>query len=205
MISLDVSDRITAIRGSFADIVSVVDIPALDATIEDLSEKAGVTDLWDDPAAAQKVTSALSHAQSQRGRIRDLQQRLDDLDVLLDMAKEADDDESAREVLAELSDLETLIGEMEVQTLLDGEYDSLPAIITIRAGAGGVDAAVRRDAVADVRALGGTTQAPRPGSRRVLRRRGGHQVGDHRSRCAVCVRCTFGRGRHAPTRSHEPV
>jgi peptide chain release factor 2 len=80
-------------------------------------------------------------AQSQRGRIRDVQQRLDDLDVLLDMAKEADDDDSAREVLAELSDLETLIGEMEVQTLLDGEYDSLPAIITIRAGAGGVDAA----------------------------------------------------------------
>jgi peptide chain release factor 2 len=30
---------------------------------------------------------------------------------------------------------------MEVQTLLDGEYDALPAIVTIRAGAGGVDAA----------------------------------------------------------------
>lgn len=141
MISLDVSDRIAAIRGSFADIVSVVDIPTLDAKIADLSDKAGATDLWDDPAAAQKVTSALSHAQTQRGRIRDVQQRLDDLDVLLDMAKEADDDDSAREVLVELGELETLIGEMEVQTLLDGEYDALPAIITIRAGAGGVDAA----------------------------------------------------------------
>ena len=141
MISLDVSDRIAAIRGSFADIVSVVDIPTLDATIAELSDKAGAADLWDDPAAAQKVTSSLSHAQSQRSRIRDVQQRLDDLDVLLDMAKEADDDDSAREVLSELADLEILIGEMEVQTLLDGEYDALPAIITIRAGAGGVDAA----------------------------------------------------------------
>ncbi len=141
MISLDVSDRITAIRGSFADIVSVVDLPKLEATIADLSDKAGATDLWDDPAAAQKVTSALSHAQTQRTRIRDVQQRLDDLDVLLDMAKEADDDDSAREVLVELAELEKLIGEMEVQTLLDGEYDSFPAIITIRAGAGGVDAA----------------------------------------------------------------
>ncbi|MFM2411787.1 MAG: hypothetical protein RLZZ587_120 [Actinomycetota bacterium] len=141
MISLDVPDRIAAIRSSFADIVSVVDIPTLDAKIADLSDKAGATDLWDDPAAAQKVTSALSHAQTQRGRIRDVQQRLDDLDVLLDMAKEADDDDSAREVLVELGELETLIGEMEVQTLLDGEYDALPAIITIRAGAGGVDAA----------------------------------------------------------------
>ena len=141
MISLDVSDRIAAIRGSFADIVSVIDIPALTATISDLSEKAGAADLWDDPAAAQKVTSALSHAQTQRDRVATVQQRLDDLDVLLDMAKEADDDESAREVLAELGELETLIGEMEVQTLLDGEYDPLPAIVTIRSGAGGVDAA----------------------------------------------------------------
>jgi peptide chain release factor 2 len=141
MISLDVSDRIAAIRSSFADIVSVVNIPALESTIAKLSEKAGATDLWDDQAAAQKVTSELSHAQSQRARVIEVQQRLDDLDVLLDMAKEAGDDDSARETLAELDGLEKLIGEMEVQTLLDGEYDALPAIITIRAGAGGVDAA----------------------------------------------------------------
>ena len=141
MISLDVSDRIAAIRSSFADIVSVVNIPALESTIAELSEQAGATDLWDDQAAAQKVTSELSHAQSQRARVIDVQQRLDDLDVLLDMAKEAGDDESARETLAELDVLEKLIGEMVVQTLLDGEYDALPAIITIRAGAGGVDAA----------------------------------------------------------------
>lgn len=141
MISLDVSDRIAALRGSFADIVSVIDVPALDARIAELGALAGATDLWDDPSEAQKVTSSLSHAQTQRNRIRDVQQRLDDLDVLLDMAKEAGDDDSAREVLAELAELETLVGEMEVQTLLDGEYDALPAIITIRAGAGGVDAA----------------------------------------------------------------
>lgn len=141
MISLDVSDRIAALRGSFADIVSVIDLPALAARIVELEARAGATNLWDDPSEAQKVTSSLSHAQSQRSRIRDVQQRLDDLDVLLDMAREADDDESAREVLAELAELETLVGEMEVQTLLDGEYDALPAIITIRAGAGGVDAA----------------------------------------------------------------
>ena len=141
MISLDVSDRIAAIRSSFADIVSVVNIPALESTIAELSEQAGATDLWDDQAAAQKVTSELSHAQSQRARVIEVQQRLDDLDVLLDMAKEAGDDDSARETLAELDGLEKLIGEMEVQTLLDGEYDALPAIVTIRAGAGGVDAA----------------------------------------------------------------
>ena len=73
--------------------------------------------------------------------MNDVQQRLDDLDVLLDMAKEAGDDDSATEVLNELLALESVIGTLEVQTLLDGEYDPLPAIVTIRSGAGGVDAA----------------------------------------------------------------
>jgi len=141
MISLDVSDRIAALRSSFADIVSVVDLPELTNRIAELSEKAGATDLWDDQALAQAVTSALSHAQTQRDLVNDVQQRLDDLDVLLDMAKEAGDDDSATEVLSELSSLESVIGTLEVQTLLDGEYDPLPAIVTIRSGAGGVDAA----------------------------------------------------------------
>jgi peptide chain release factor 2 len=141
MISLDVSDRIAALRSSFADIVSVVDLPELSKRIAELSEKAGATDLWDDQASAQAVTSALSHAQTQRDLVNDVQQRLDDLDVLLDMAKEAGDDDSATEVLNELSALESVIGTLEVQTLLDGEYDPLAAIVTIRSGAGGVDAA----------------------------------------------------------------
>ena len=141
MISLDVSDRIAALRSSFADIVSVVDLPELTKRIAELSEKAGATDLWDDQASAQAVTSALSHAQTQRDLVNDVQQRLDDLDVLLDMAKEAGDDDSATEVLNELASLESVIGTLEVQTLLDGEYDPLPAIVTIRSGAGGVDAA----------------------------------------------------------------
>ncbi len=48
---------------------------------------------------------------------------------------------SAREAEAELADLQKNLGDLEIQTLLDGEYDARPAVITIRAGAGGVDAA----------------------------------------------------------------
>ncbi len=141
MISLDVADRIQSLRALLGDIVSVVDVPQLQATIASLSEQAGAADLWDNPESAQKVTSALSHAQAQLARVTGVANRLDDLDVLVDMAKEADDQESADEALVELASLEKLLAEMEVQTLLDGEYDANPAIVTIRAGAGGVDAA----------------------------------------------------------------
>jgi peptide chain release factor 2 len=141
MIDLDFSERIAAARSTFADIRAVIDVERLQAEIATLNEQAAAPDLWDDTANAQKVTSALSHRQAELKRITELQQRLDDLDVLIEMAREADDAEAAAEAASELDGIEATLAEMEVQTLLDGEYDARPAVVTIRAGAGGVDAA----------------------------------------------------------------
>jgi peptide chain release factor 2 len=133
--------RINALRSTFGTIEAVLNPEHLRHEIDKLSEQAQAPDLWDDTDKAQKITSALSHRQSELAQLVEVKQRLDDLDVLIDMAEEAGDSDSAREVLTELDDLEALLGVMEVRTLLDGEYDALPAIVTIRAGAGGVDAA----------------------------------------------------------------
>ncbi|GAA1729297.1 peptide chain release factor 2 [Microcella frigidaquae] len=141
MIDLDFSERIAAARSTFADIRAVIDVERLEAEIATLNEQAAAPDLWDDTANAQKVTSALSHRQAELKRISELQQRLDDLDVLIEMAREADDADAAAEAASELDGIEATLAEMEVQTLLDGEYDARPAVVTIRAGAGGVDAA----------------------------------------------------------------
>lgn len=138
---LDLSEQIAALRSTFSDIRSVVGVEKLQAEIADLSAQAGVQDLWDDPEKAQKVTSALSHRQSELARIDSIAQRLDDLEVLVEMANEGDDEESASEARAELVSIQRVLGDLEVQTLLNGEWDAHPAVVTIRAGAGGVDAA----------------------------------------------------------------
>ena len=140
MLDLDLSADIQALRSTFADIQAVVDVPNLKAEIARLSEEAGAPDLWDDVEKAQKVTSALSHRQSEYKRIADIEQRLDDLDVLVELAIEMDDEDSAEEARRELAELEDIVGELEVQTLLDGEYDDRSAVVTIRSGAGGDDA-----------------------------------------------------------------
>jgi peptide chain release factor 2 len=141
MIELDFSEQIAALRATFDDIRSVIDIDRLRADIADLSEQAGVPDLWDDTERAQKVTSALSHRQSELARIESIASRLDDLEVLVELANGEDDQESADEANAELKSIQKVLGELEVQTLLNGEFDPRPAVVTIRAGAGGVDAA----------------------------------------------------------------
>jgi peptide chain release factor 2 len=141
MIELDFSEQIAALRATFSDIRSVIDIDRLRADIADLSEQAGVPDLWDDPERAQKVTSALSHRQSELARITSIESRLDDLEIMVELANGEDDQESADEAEAELKSIQKVLGELEVQTLLNGEFDPRPAVVTIRAGAGGVDAA----------------------------------------------------------------
>ncbi|HEX5727830.1 peptide chain release factor 2 [Microbacterium sp.] len=141
MLDFDLSADIQALRSTFADIKSVVDVDALTAEIARLSAEAGAPDLWDDTDKAQKVTSALSHRQSELARLAEIDSRLDDLEVMVELANEMDDEDAAEEARHELAELEDVVGQLEVQTLLDGEYDARPAVITIRAGAGGVDAA----------------------------------------------------------------
>ncbi len=142
MIELDLSDQIATLRKTFDDIRAVIDVEKLETEIARLNTLAEAQDLWDDPDNAQKVTSSLSHRQSELARITNIERQLDDLEVLVLLATEGEGDaESAREAEAELADLQKNLGDLEIQTLLDGEYDARPAVITIRAGAGGVDAA----------------------------------------------------------------
>jgi len=141
MDELDFSDDIAALRSTFADISQVVDPDHLESEIARLSEAAGAPDLWDDTDKAQKVTSDLSHRQAELAKINSISNRLDDLEIMVELANEENDEQAAADARAELAGIRKTLGDLEVQTLLNGEFDQRPAVITIRAGAGGVDAA----------------------------------------------------------------
>ncbi|MCU1534421.1 MAG: prfB [Glaciihabitans sp.] len=141
MIDLDISEQIAALRSTFGDIRAVVGVEKLTAEIARLSEQAGVPDLWDDTEKAQKITSDLSHRQAELAKIESIESRLDDLEVLVELANEAGDEDSVKEAREELVSIQKVLGDLEVQTLLNGEFDARAAVVTIRAGAGGVDAA----------------------------------------------------------------
>jgi peptide chain release factor 2 len=105
-----------------------------------LEERAADPDLWSDQENAQKVTSALSHRKASIRKVEGAGSRLDDLEVMVELANEMQDEDTAAEARTELESLEKTIQDLEVQTLLDGEYDERSAVMTIRSGAGGDDA-----------------------------------------------------------------
>jgi peptide chain release factor 2 len=138
---IDFPAQIAALRTTLASIVAVLDPSGLRASIESLSAEASEPGLWDDQEKAQRVTTALSQAQSELERLTTMAARIDDLEVLVEMAGEAEDAEVLAEAESDLAVIRTDLGALEVRTLMTGEWDKRDAVVSIRSGAGGVDAA----------------------------------------------------------------
>ncbi|MCB4207749.1 peptide chain release factor 2 [Arthrobacter sp. UM1] len=141
MADTDFPAEIRELRATLESIEAVTDVPALKKTIAELSEQASAPDLWDDTENAQEVTSRLSHAQAQLDRVSKLSERIDDLEVLVELGEDEEDEDSLQEAQKELKAIRKALESLEIVTLLSGEYDERDAVVTIRAGAGGVDAA----------------------------------------------------------------
>ena len=144
MAAFDFSAEIKDLRSIYASIVAVSDLEGIKCALEDLSQQASAPELWDDPEHAQRVTSALSHKQAELNRLTSLASRIDDVEVMVELAQ-TEDESSAEDLLAEAEaeckELRKKLDELEVLVLLSGEYDQREAVVTIRSGAGGVDAA----------------------------------------------------------------
>ncbi|MDT5274286.1 MAG: peptide chain release factor 2 [Mycobacterium sp.] len=132
---------IAALDSTLTTVERVLDVDGLRSRIDKLEHEASDPNLWDDQARAQRVNSELSHTQGELRRVEALRQRLDDLPVLYQLADEESSEDAKAEADAELKALRADIEAMEVRTLLSGEYDEREALVTIRSGAGGVDAA----------------------------------------------------------------
>ena len=139
--AIDPIEHLRELDATLTSIEKVLDVPTLRLEVERLEVEASAPDLWDDQAKAQSVTSRLSFAQGEINRLTSLRRRLDDVGVMYELADEMGDEQARGEADRELESVSKAIGELEVRTLLSGEYDAREALITVRSEAGGVDAA----------------------------------------------------------------
>ncbi len=137
----DVATDLKDLAATLAGIEGALGIDRLRAQVAELELEAARPDLWDDVDHAQQVNSKLAHKQGDLRRVAGLRQRLEDVEVLYELAEEGADEASRAEAGAELTTLRSEISLLEIRTLLSGEYDERDALMTIRSEAGGVDAA----------------------------------------------------------------
>ncbi|MGD2101805.1 MAG: peptide chain release factor 2 [Acidimicrobiia bacterium] len=115
----------------------------LDHKAEELEELRGLAsspDLWDDQDEARRVGRRLARLESLVDKVESLESSISDAEVLLELAAEANDEESRNEAIGQLVDASTALDELELESLFFDEYDEADAILSVHAGAGGVDA-----------------------------------------------------------------
>ncbi|WP_346386723.1 peptide chain release factor 2 [Nocardioides sp.] len=137
----DYDQEIKQLQATMHTIEQVLDLDAMRAEIADLGEQVAAPDLWDDQDNATRVTGRLSLLQGELDRFNALNGRVEDLAIMVELSQEEGDAEALAEAERELGKIKKAVESLEIRTLLSGEYDVREALVTIRSGAGGVDAA----------------------------------------------------------------
>ena len=112
----------------------------LRVSLEELEKKSMASGFWDDQENAQTVMKKKKSIEDRLGELGGLKGRLEDLQVMIEMAEEADDEATAEEAFAEKKQLAADIESLKLKTLLNGKYDQNNAIISVHAGSGGTEA-----------------------------------------------------------------
>src|SRR5437016_10837649 len=141
MTSTDPAAEISELSSTLDSVAAVLNPDAMSKEADRLSEGAGDPGVWADQERAQAVTRRLSYLEGELARLDKLRRRLDDTRVMFELAEGENDEPTRAEAAAELTALRGEIDQLEIRTLLAGEYDSREALITINAQAGGADAA----------------------------------------------------------------
>jgi peptide chain release factor 2 len=96
-------------------------------------------DFWDDSDAAQKISKQENAIKDKLASYDHIAEEQEELEILLELAQAEDDQETFAEIETRIEELEEQLEELEIRILLDGDYDSNNALLSINPGAGGVD------------------------------------------------------------------
>lgn len=129
----DLTERSDVLRGIF-------DYDAKKERLEEVNAELEQPDVWNEPERAQALGKERSSLEAVVDTLDQMKQGLEDVSGLLELAVEADDEETFNEAVAELDALEEKLAQLEFRRMFSGEYDSADCYLDIQAGSGGTEA-----------------------------------------------------------------
>jgi peptide chain release factor 2 len=120
----------------------IFDLPGKQALLNTLDARRSDPAFWDDHAAAAQVNQQIAGLEAVTQTFAKAEQGLADLAELWELlAAESlgEDSPEYGDFVTELQGTSRLLEQLEIESLLDGAHDNQPAIVTVHAGAGGVD------------------------------------------------------------------
>ena len=137
----DAAGEISELVSKLVSVEAVLNPDAMRKEADGLRDRSADPELWADQEQAQAVPRRLSYLEGELTRLADLKQRLDDVAVMFELAESENDQPTREEAARELAAVRIEVNQLEIRTLLSGEYDAREALIAINAQAGGADAA----------------------------------------------------------------
>jgi peptide chain release factor 2 len=141
--TLEITDpkaTLAELRQRLVEARGFLDLDTKEKELAELRDRASAPDLWDDPDEARTVSQRLARYEGLFDMVGGLSSKIDDAEVLLELAAEAGDETARGEAVDELADVSRQLDALELESLYYDEYDESDAILSVHAGAGGVDA-----------------------------------------------------------------
>ena len=132
--------KLSALGPQLTKLAAALDLEGARREVEELEEKTGDANFWNDLEASQKVLRRTKQLKNKLEHHAKLVSQWEDLTTLVEMAMEEDDGSLLPEIEEGYTKLESALEEANLSTLLTGEYDASNAILTLHAGAGGTEA-----------------------------------------------------------------
>ncbi|PTQ03008.1 peptide chain release factor 2 [Vibrio sp. ZF 223] len=129
----DVSERTNILRG-------YLDYDAKKERQEEVNAELEQPDVWNEPERAQALGKERSALEAVVETIDQLDQGVEDVDGLLELAVEEEDQETFDEIEPELAELEAKLEKLEFRRMFSGDHDASDCYIDLQSGSGGTEA-----------------------------------------------------------------
>lgn len=116
------------------------DLDKLKSRLKELEAIQNEPEFWQSLDKAQVINKEAKQIENKLKKYNKLLGEVEDAEVMIELANDADDETEALNVIAEIKKISASVDAMRLDTLLRGKYDALNAIITLHAGAGGTEA-----------------------------------------------------------------
>ena len=131
---------LAAVRKSILAAGEALHIDHMKEQIDELTEEMNQPEFWNDPDHSTRVNQKLGHLKNRLSHYESLLSQAEDIDTMMELAREENDEDMVAEVGEALAHLKEQADALELETLMRGDYDDSDAVLSLHAGAGGTEA-----------------------------------------------------------------
>lgn len=118
----------------------IFDFDAKVERLEEVNAELEQPEIWNTPEKAQALGKERSALEMVVNTIKALDQGIEDVEGLIELAVEAEDEDTFNEAQAEAVELETKLAKLEFQRMFSGPHDAADCYVDLQAGSGGTEA-----------------------------------------------------------------